>query len=300
MVSGLCSVARVCEVEFVRGAQAVEDSRPDLVLEVPHGATRAAHFDELRDELSGDYDDGLRDFFFVNTDVGSPELAKAIADGFVAADPGRTAAIVRCLMPRTFLDTNRTIARDAVAKASKAGEMTPGLQPWVVHEGDRELLLERYFAYRDVVTAGFAAAQGRALCVHTYAPRSIDVAVDADIATALHLAYAPDRIGTWPLRAEVDLITHDPDGAVLADDELANRAEREFAAAGVQVVRNGTYALHPSTLAYEFAKQYPGRTLCFEVRRDLLLDEFVPFVELHPTADAVRRMAEPFVRALQP
>jgi hypothetical protein len=124
------------------------------------------------------------------------------------------------------------------------------------------------------------------------------VAVDEDIAPALHRAYAPDRIETWPLRAEVDLITHDPDGVMLADDELAQRTEREFSAAGVQVVRNGTYSLHPSTLAFEFAQQYRHKTLCFEVRRDLLLDAFVPFVELQPTTAAVADLAAPLIRAL--
>jgi len=297
----LHSIAGVGHVELVRGAEADPLAPPDLLLEVPHGATRAKHFDQLRAELQGDYDAGLRDFFFVNTDVGAPELAFAVARGVVAKSPGRTVAIVRCLLPRTFVDCNRTIERDTVAKASQPGEMTPGLPPWVVHAADRELLLDRYFAYRELVTAGFAtvcAGGGKALCVHTYAPRSIDVAVDVDIAAALHAAYAPDRIGSWPLRAEVDLITHDPEGRLLADDELARRAEHEFTAHGIQVVRNDTYSLHPSTLAFAFAQLYPQQTLCFEVRRDLLLDEFVPFVELHPTETAVRRVAEPLIAAI--
>ena len=301
MVEALRSIAGVCHVEFVRGDEADPAAVPDLLFEVPHGATLAQHYDQVRSELRGDYDDGLRDFFFVNTDVGSPELALAVAKEVVSLAPQRTAVVVRCLLPRTFVDTNRTIDRDAVAVASKPGEMTPGLPPWVRHSADRDLLLGRYLAYREVVTDAFAkvcGAGGRALCVHTYAPRSVDVAVDEDIATALHRAYTPDRIETWPLRAEVDLITHDPDGAVLADDELAQRVEREFTADGVQVARNGTYSLHPSTLAFEFAQQYPHKTLCFEVRRDLLLDEFVPFVALHPTAEAVARMAAPLVRAL--
>ena len=301
MAEALRSIAGVCDVEFVRGVDADPSAVPDLLLEVPHGATLTEHFDQLRAELQGDYDDGLRDFFFVNTDVGSPELALAIAKGVVARAPTRSAVVIRCLLPRTFVDTNRAIARDTVAAASKPGEMTPGLPPWVLHAADRDLLLDRYFAYRGVVAPAFASiceGDGRALCVHTYAPRSIDVAVDEDIALALHQAYAPDRIHTWPLRAEVDLITHDPDGLVLADEELAQRAEREFAAAKVQVIRNGTYSLHPSSLAFEYAQQYPGKTLCFEVRRDLLLDAFVPFVELHPRAAQVDRMAQPLIRAL--
>jgi len=82
-------------------------------------------------------------------------------------------------------------------------------------------------------------------------------------------------------------------------DFLTNTdVEHEFAADGVQVVRNGTYSLHPSTMAFEFAQQYRHKTLCFEVRRDLLLDAFVPFVELHPTTAAVAGLAAPLIRAL--
>lgn len=302
MTEALQSVAGVCHVEIVRGVDADANARPDLLFEVPHGATLAHHFDDVCKDLRGQYSDGLRDFFFVNTDVGAPELAQAVAHGVVAAQPTRTAAIVRCLLPRTFIDCNRTIDRDTVAAASKPGEMTPGLPPWVVDAQDRELLLERYFAYREVVTAGFAevcGGGGTALCVHTYAPRSIDVAVDEDIAAALQAAYAPDRIETWPLRAEVDLITHDSDGHEWADAELARRTAHAFEVAGFQAVRNDTYSLHPSTLAFEFAQQYPQQTLCFELRRDLLLPAFVPFVELHPDPQAVHRAAQPLVTAIR-
>ncbi|MFK7739704.1 MAG: hypothetical protein AB8H80_05220 [Planctomycetota bacterium] len=310
------SIDRVCRVELVRGKSAPADAVPDYLFEVPHGATRAHHFDSLCEELCGDYGAGLRDFFFVNTDVGAPELARQSARELVAARPSSSALVICCDLPRTLIDTNRVIDRNAVGAASKAGEMTPGLPPWVVADGDRELLLSRYFAYQEVVAAAFALVcgsessaessaersqdvrTGRALCVHTYAPRSLQVDVDEDIGKSLRAAYAPDRIESWPLRAEVDLITHDEQGQELADVGLAARAEREFAAAGFPCARNGTYALHASTSAYEYARRYPGRTLCLELRRDLLLDAFVPFVELVPNDAAVARAAKPLVQAL--
>lgn len=301
MYEALRSIKGVCDLEIVRGAEADPKASPELFFEVPHGATLAMHYDQLRSELQGNYDDGLRDFFFVNTDVGAPELAVAIAQGVVARQPRKVAAVVRCLLPRTFVDCNRIIARDTIAAPSRPGEMTPGLPPWVLHEADRELLVKHYFSYQEVVSAGFAAAcesGGRALCVHTYAPRSVEVAVDDDVVRALHAAYDPERIESWPLRAEVDLITHDAEGRELADKELARGAEREFRAHGLQVARNGTYSLHPSTLAFAFAQQYPGATLCFEVRRDLLLDHFVPFVELLTSKDHVARAALPMILAL--
>ena len=80
--------------------------------------------------------------------------------------------------------------------------------------------------------------------------------------------------------------------------QILAAAEARFAAHGFQAVRNATYKLHPSTLAFEFARRFPARTLCFEVRRDLLLEEFVPFVELSPRAELVERAAAPMVEAL--
>jgi hypothetical protein len=178
--------------------------------------------------------------------------------------------------------------------------MTPGMPPWVKDKADQALLLDLYFAYRDVVTAAFATVgtAGLTLFVHTYAPRSIDVAVDEDIGASLRAAYAQDRIGTFPLRPGVDLITHDPDGHELAAPLLAQRAEAEFAAAGFEVARNATYALHPITLAHAFAVQRPASTLCLEVRRDLLLVDFVPFTELLPEPTRVERAAAPLAAAV--
>ena len=287
---------------MVRGTGAISGRPPDLLLEVPHGATRGADFSALRSQLVGDYAEDLRDFFFVNTDVGAPELAAAVARRFVAVCPDRVAAVVRCLLPRTFVDCNRRIDANAAAKASEAGAPTPGLMPWVRHAQDRRLLLSHYAAYREVVEAGFEAvcgAGGLGLMVHTYAPRSIDVAVDEDIVASLHAAYRPERIGSWPLRAPVDLITVDPEGQELAAVEVARVAEREFVAAGMRVERNGAYNLHPITLAHSFAVRYPGQTLCLEVRRDLLVPDFVPFVELTVDPAKVEPAARPLTTAAQ-
>jgi hypothetical protein len=294
------SVAGVCEVAFVRGAGAAPDAMPDVLLECAHGATRAVHFDGLRGELRGDYGDGLRDFFFVNTDVGSPELALAVARRIVALQPTRVACVVRCLLPRTFVDCNRKVDRDALPAASKPGEMTPGLQPWVRDPRDRELLLDRYFAYRAVVERAFAATaakNGVALFVHTYAPRSVEVAVDDRIGESLRAAYAADRIGSWPLRPGVDLITRDPDGVEFASRTMATRALAEFQHAGFDARQNATYPLHPVTLAHHFAVQRPDATLCLEVRRDLLVPEFTPFVELLADDAKVARAAAPLAAA---
>ena len=109
MSASVRSIAGVCDVAFHRGSAAAPDAPPDVVFEVPHGATRAHHFADLRAQLSGDYATDLEDFFFVNTDVGSPELANETARLVVTRQPRRTCAVVRCLLPRTFVDCNRTV-----------------------------------------------------------------------------------------------------------------------------------------------------------------------------------------------
>ncbi|MBM4060304.1 MAG: N-formylglutamate amidohydrolase [Planctomycetes bacterium] len=291
----------ICEVEYVRGGAADPATPPDLLLEVSHGATRERHFAALRAALRGEYPADLRDFFFVNTDVGAPELARAVAERVVRTQPRRKAIVVRCLLPRTFVDCNRRIDAATVPAGTPAGAMTPGLPPWVRDEQDRQLLLRRYAVYRETVTAAFAAVCGHGglgLLVHSFAPRSVDVPVDENIVANLHAAYAADRIGTWPLRAAVDLITHDPDGREMAAAGLAQRAHAEFTAAGFDVDTNGAYSLHPVTLAHQFATDYPDRTLCLEVRRDLLVAEFTPFREMLADPQRVERAAVPLAAAV--
>jgi predicted N-formylglutamate amidohydrolase len=287
------SIPDVCEVTVVRGAAAA-GAEPDLLLEVPHGATAVAHFAALRTVLRGDFPADLQDFFCVNTDIGAPEVAVAIAEHCVAASPRRAALVVRSLIPRTFIDCNRNIDGAAQPQATAAGQMTPGLPSWVQHPADRELLLSRYASYRAAASAAFASVCGRGgfgLMVHSYAPRSIDVPVDDRIVEHLRAAYAPDKIGSWPLRAEVDLITHDPDGRLLASPSLAAAVESACRAGGLQVAHNQAYAMHPVTLAHAFALQYPGRTLCFELRRDLLVSAFTPFAEMPADPAKVERIA---------
>ena len=73
--------------------------------------------------------------------------------------------------------------------------------------------------------------------------------------------------------------------------------EAELAADGFQTAVSATYPLHPSTLAYHRVKRW--QAVCLEVRRDLLVDRFVPFVELRASPPKVARVAEPLVRAVR-
>src|SRR5262245_18095152 len=124
----LSSMSEVASVVLVRGERA--SAEIDLLIEIPHGATRTEDFVRLAARLTSRLPDGLIDFFYSNTDAGAPELGLAISRCLVADEPARSVAIVRCQIPRTLIDCNRNI--DAAPEDFKAGKVTPGLMPWIV------------------------------------------------------------------------------------------------------------------------------------------------------------------------
>ena len=295
--SPLHSIADVVDVAVTRGASADPAAPPDLLIEIPHGATATDDFGRVAARLASPLPAGLADFFHVNTDAGAPELAAAVARRFVALEPARVVAVLRCRVPRTFIDCNRRI--DASPADFKEGKVTPGLMPWVTDPDDRALLRARYEAYVGAVRAAVAAAMpaGAMLMLHTYAPRTVDVEVDADIVTNLRRAYEPAVEPTWPLRPEVDLIGRGLDGTSYLPAGVVDELKSGLAAVGVTVADGETYPLHPSTLAWDQALAWPGRTLCMEVRRDLVAEPFDPFVQMNIGAEKVARLAGPIAEA---
>jgi hypothetical protein len=297
------SIPGLLDVTLVRGAHAAPDAALDLVIEVPHGATATADFTALAAQLTSPLPDDLVAFFHVNTDAGAPELAMAIAERFVADEPARTASVLRCRIPRTFIDCNRRIdvTPDAAPDEFVAGKLTPGLMPWITTAEDRARLRaahERYVACVREAIAGLAA-DGALLLLHSYAPRTVDVEVDLDIVASLRRAYQPDREPSWPLRPEVDVIGRALDGTSLAPAAVVEALHAELAPLGIAPADSATYPLHPGTLAHDHVVARPGRALCVEVRRDLLADPFEPFAQMRIAAAKVDRLAAPMARALR-
>jgi len=295
----LTSIPEVLDALVMRGAQARPDAALDLLIEIPHGATATGDFTTLAAKLTSPLPDALVDFFHVNTDAGAPELARAIATQFVADEPTRSVAILRCRIPRTFVDCNRRI--DASPEEFKAGKVTPGLMPWISTPEDRELLRAAYDRYVGTVREAITrlARDGAMLLLHTYAPRTIDVEVDLQIVASLRRAYEPAREPTWPLRPEVDVIGREIDGTNRAPAGVVLALREALARLGIELAESATYPLHPSTLAWDHVMARPGRVLCVEVRRDLLADPFEPFVQMRIGAAKVNRLVMPFVRALR-
>jgi predicted N-formylglutamate amidohydrolase len=292
------SVPDIVDVTIARGRAAREDV-PDLVIEIPHGATHTADYTACAAELTSPLPADLVDFFHVNTDAGAPELGRAIAQHVVADEPTRTVVVLRCRIPRTFIDCNRRM--DASPDEFRAGKVTPGLMPWITSPEDRALLRSRYDRYADVVRAAIAQLPGHGalLMLHSYAPRTVDVEVDRDIVANLRRAYLPDVEPTWPLRPEVDIIARAPDGTDHAPRAVVEALRELLAACGVTIAEGATYPLHPSTLAYHHVQQLPGRALCIEVRRDLLADPFEPFAQMQIANAKVERLAPAFAAALR-
>jgi predicted N-formylglutamate amidohydrolase len=268
------------------------DGAPDLVIEIPHGATRTADYQAVERQLTSELPPSLVDFFHVNTDAGAPELGQAVARELAP----RSVVLLRCLIPRTFIDCNRRI--DAAPEEFKAGKVTPGLMPWITTPEDRTLLRGLYDRYVAAVAAAAENASAM-LLLHTYAPRTVDVQVDLQIVESLRRAYTPEIEPTWPLRPEVDVIGTGTDGVSHAPQAVVETLREELARLDIPVADSATYPLHPSTLAFDHVTRRPGRALCVEVRRDLLADPFEPFAQMKIGAAKVARLAGPLAAALR-
>lgn len=301
--TALRSIPGVCELEWI-GREADDPRPPRLLVEMPHAATRTADYHALRQRLRSEIPEDLVDFFHVNTDVGSFEYGRRTAELYVATAAGSSCATgavgaltIRCLIPRTFIDTNRRIDGGADEAA-----MTAAINEYIHDPADRELLFELHVRYHELVARACALTcenGGYALLPHSYAPRSVAIdSFDAGVGRALRAAYEPERYASWALRPEIDLITAPPGGTSLAPEAVRRALIARFTAAGLEVKENESYPLHPITMGHQYSARYPGQVLCLEVRRDLLADPFTPFAEMQISPSKVERIAAPLAAAL--
>jgi predicted N-formylglutamate amidohydrolase len=266
---------------------------PPLLIEIPHGATRTAQFEALRRRLNGPLPADLVDFFHVNTDAGAPELGRAIAEAMDC-----TVLLIASEIPRTLIDVNRVL--DASREEYAEGKVTPGLGPWITDPDDATLLRDLHAQYTHLVDDAMAetmAAGGKALFLHTYGPRTVDVEVGLDIGARMRAAYArPDE---WPLRPAMDIIARTSEGELLADPRVVERIVAAGRDLGHEVAVSGTYPLHPTSNAWRYAHAWPGCVVCVEVRRDLVADPFEPFAQMRMSDAAVRAIGGALATALR-
>ncbi|MBK7859442.1 MAG: hypothetical protein IPJ65_12625 [Archangiaceae bacterium] len=288
------SIPFVADVERLDGPQADRSAPPSLLVEVPHGADQRAHYDTLRTRLVGVLPEDLHVFFHVNTDIGAYQWGRRVAERVVAADPTQSAVVIRCLVPRTFIDTNRL---ESTGDDLKKAGLTAGVAPYVRHPRDVELLLGLHRTYVGLTESAYGqvcGAGGFALSPHTYGPRTMAIEkIDDTIVELLKQAHEPSAWEKWPVRPEVDIISKDPEGRALAPAGMVQRLIARYREAGVTAVDSQTYTLAPAAQGSRWAAKYPDRFLCLEVRRDLLVEKYRPFEQMKVLPEAADRFAAP-------
>lgn len=287
-------------VELWRGAEHEPGDPACLLVEVPHGADRRAHYDAMRARLGGELPEDLHEFFHVNTDEGAYDYGRDVAEAVVARDPRRAARVIRCTIPRTFIDANRL--EDAAEGNLGEGGMTAGLQPYVRNPDDRALLLSLHRAYVTLCERAYeqtCGAGGFGLMPHTYGPIGIGGFdhIDDRIVENLRRAHAPGTVEQWPERPHVDLITRDENGERMAPASMVEDLLEAYGAMGLRAIEGESYYLHPASLGCRWSLRYPRQTLGLELRRDLL-GQWVWNEESVLDAEAIARMAAPLAEAI--
>lgn len=283
--------------EVIAGANA-DPATPRLLIEVPHGADERGHYDRWRQKLVGDLPEDLHCFFHVNTDVGAWAIGQKLARDLVARQPDLAVRLIRSLIPRTFIDCNRPASTGGGDLS--AGGLSAGIPAYVTDDADKSLLMEHHRQYIDVVDAAYAeicgARNGLAVVPHTYGPRTMGIpSIGADIVEQLRWACEPAREVTWPLRAEVDLLTRDGEGVSYAPVGAEEALLQAYRARGLDAQANHTYYLHPSSIGHTWCTRHPQQVLCFEVRRDCIVDRWSPFEEMRAVEDKLGPFVDPLV-----
>ena len=240
METNFRSVPEVFE-ETTLGAESPERR---ILIELPHGATMGKHYFTYRQQLKGEYPKDLSHFFFVNTDVGSPEAGLHIAEKILEKKPDWQVTLFRSLIPRTFIDCNRIISLQE--EEFKKGGVTPGIPPYVTEPEDMDFLQAKYRAYQDEaerVYSSVCGSDGFALMLHSYAPRTVGISrIDDKIVENLHRVYLPDTYDKWPIRPEIDFITTTLEGIRMAPAGLVARMKRGLSSAGFEVAEGKSFS----------------------------------------------------------
>lgn len=270
-----------------------------LLVEVPHGATRTADYERVASRMKSPLPKDLIHFFYVNTDIGAPEGAAYLARTLPSENIG--VLVARCLIPRTFIDVNRVIAKTKQGVVENG--ITPGVPGYITDKADLEWLSARHADYNAAVERAYqwvcGEQKGLALQLHSYAPKSVHVEkTDAEIVDALHAAYVPEQYAKWPERPAVDLIAATEDGGVRCSPKLVSALVKAYGDAGVEAKENATYHLHPVTMGLHWVVQYPERVVCVELNRALVADPFTPFGESPISPAKVERMTAPIAKVL--
>lgn len=285
----------ILEVHVLQGADAALDAPPDVLIEVPHGATTRAHFDTVRGWLThSEVPPDIDAFYWVNTDLGAPEYALRFAQMLTEHAPHMTVLVLRGIVPRTFADLNRVW--ESASGAFQAAGLNRAV-PDFIHDADRPVLERAHRAYQEAVEAAYAHVLSRpgtmAFNLHTYAPISVAARPDEPVLTTLRRAYARESYPQQVRRPTGQLITARKNGPETADPALVEAVLGAYSEAGIEMAHNTPFQLHEVTTLDARAHAWPGRVLSMELSREALAAQYAPFVPLEIDPASVERLTAP-------
>lgn len=277
---------------------------PWLLIEVPHGATRATDYERTASKLQAVLPKNLIEFFYANTDTGAPEGAEFLGEWLSAKGWG--VAYVRCTIPRTFIDVNRVLSSEALSVEGRGvvrGGLTAAIPAYIDNATDAAVLIDLHRRYHSIAAAAYALVGGHPHCfhlqLHSFAPKSVGIEiVGRDIVERLRAAYQPAVYATWPDRPMVEVIAESEDGSFRVAPALTLRLKAAYARAGLELADSVTYRLTPAAMGYEYARAYPETTMCIEMNRAAIGNPFQPFAPTEASEAGLRKLLLPLAEAL--
>lgn len=293
------------------GPEADQEAPATVFLEIPHGATTAAHLEAIK-TLGAEAPEDWDTVYWCTTDQGAPEVASAAAKLLVdpswamealgerAAEDAakRGVCVVRGLIPRHFIDLNRLWIDEQEAKQAN---LTPIVPPFLKSQpkvgGQLRAL---YREYHSVINAQYertCQAGGQTMQVHTYSPRSVS-APNGVSGQVLREAWSDAKRESWPLRPAGQLITGRADEPALSDARLSALMVEEFAKADFELSINDPFSFHPVTTLDALGHRWPGQVMAIELGRERLAERYDPLGPWTPSPTVVAACAHAMAKAI--
>lgn len=293
------------------GPEATPETIATVFLEIPHGATTAAHLEAIK-TLGADTPEDWDTVYWCTTDQGAPEVAQAAADLLVDPDWAREAlgeqaaaqaaaravCVVRGLIPRHFIDLNRLWIDEQEAKQANLTPIVPPFLKTQPQVGSK--LRALYREYHSVINAQYeltCQAGGQAMQVHTYSPRSVS-APGGVSGQVLREAWSDAKRESWPLRPAGQLITGRADEPALSDERLTALMVEEFGRVDFALSINDPFSFHPVTTLDALGHRWPGQVMAIELGRERLAERYDPLGPWTPSPAVVSACAQAMAKAI--
>lgn len=273
----------------------------DAVILCQHGDDGTDFFkrkEEAIQSLSNHDPALLQAYLAIEQDVGSSELAHAIANSLVGMSSERFSVVVLDVpLPRAFIDANRVREH--------------ALRPVFDYAG-REDIAASFLRQYDHETSSIAStlrqlsSQGVVLDIHSMAPYSPQVN-QVDGAHAVELSPTTldryVRAYTDPAmrgeRCNIDIVTSLEDGSIIADHVLAAECARQFDQSGIHYRFNHPYHTNEKVMTTRYMHRH--HTLAVDVPKDYIArtpgSQAFDLANLEPVPDMINAVAVPIAQA---